>query len=402
MLDTTWFRKPATGVDMKKDKIAILSINGIGDTIMLTPMIRLLRCRCPRANIIVVVSTVGARQVLGASPYIDELISLGRTFSKYARNAKHLWSLRRRKLDVSITGFSSTSIENVFAGVICAKRRIVHVDPCRAKPPPSYRLQNVHVPMNLQQHTVLQNINLLAPLGIFPDKGESLDVEVRLTERDIAAGQRILEKHRICDEDLLIGMHPGSSQEKGMLHKRWPATSFAALGNRVLREYPFAKILLFGGPDEQTLRVGIADAMCHAPIIVSDRSLRTTAALIERCNVFVSNDSGLMHLATAMKTPTVGIFGPTDSTITAPRGSEDATIVQDLECRPCHPVLKLRTMKNFKLRCCYHEPFACLTQLDVSKVFERIKAILAKRHLTHLRSLERTKPTADRVSGADC
>jgi heptosyltransferase-2 len=231
--------------------------------------------------------------------------------------------------------------------------------------------------MTLDEHAVKQNLNLLKPLGICHENETTYQMKMWLTSADNAVSQQFFARHGITDDDTVIGFHPGSSNEWGMVYKRWPKKNFATLGDKIFREYPKAKILLFGGPDETELKSAIEHLMTPKPIIVSGTSLRETAALIKKCDAFISNDSGLMHVAAAMKTPTVGIFGPTNPRATAPYGNGHIVVAKDMACRPCWPILKLRK-NNFKPKCEQNPSYACLSQLPISKVLDAAKTLIQK------------------------
>jgi ADP-heptose:LPS heptosyltransferase len=229
--------------------------------------------------------------------------------------------------------------------------------------------------MALNEHAIHRNLNLLKPLHILHEGEGPLETKIWMTSEDIAASQQFLDDHEISVDDILVGIHAGSGDGWGMIHKRWPKEKYVSLGDRILSEVPAAKILLFGGSNEERLKAEIANLMSRRPIVVTNTSLRETAALIARCNVFVSNDSGLMHVASAVKTPTVGVFGPTDPLITAPYGKNHLVVAKDIECSPCWPADKLKRNK-FSPKCKHDPPYACLTRLSVSEVFEATRSLI--------------------------
>lgn len=358
---------------MKMDKLIILSIHGIGDAIMLTPMIQLLGEKSLAAKITVLTTLEGSKQVFETCPYVSEVIKVERrTLRNISSKYRLFFYLRRQRFDVCITAFTSNIVDNVFAGCIQARYRIGHSYPLKGIMGLSF-IQNVRVPMHLDKHAVRQNLNLLKPLQIkLPECEVAFETKMWLTSQDITVSQRFLHEHGITGEDMIIGFHPGSSDEWAMIYKRWPKEKFAVLGDSILHEYPNTRILIFGGPKEEGLKSEIKNLMARKPIIVSNTSLRETAALIKRCNVFISNDSGLMHVAAAMKTPTVAIFGPTNPVATAPYGNGHLIVAKDISCRPCWPI------KNYvnNPKCKRNSPYICLSQLPVSKVFEAAKTLI--------------------------
>ena len=131
-----------------------------------------------------------------------------------------------------------------------------------------------------------------------------------------------------------IGIHPGGN----WIYKLWDAQKYAQLAT-ILSEKFSAAILLFAGPDERELQAQVADMMHPSPILVKTRNLRHLAALIAACDVYIGNDTGPMHIAAAVDTPVVALFGSTNHHRSGPDG-EKHTVVQSglqLGCNPCHP-----------------------------------------------------------------
>jgi len=354
------------------EKILILSIPGIGNTIMITPMIKLIYERIPNAKIVVLVTLTGSKEILEICPFVDEVISVdGRMFHKVIDKLKVILNLRSRKFDVCITAFPANDIRyNILTWLIGAKCKIGHSYPTkRLRTLPN--LLDIRIPMSKSRHDIMQNLDLLKPLGISVDNND-IEMKIWVDSDDIDKAKQFFYEHKIVSDDIVIGMHPGSSEKRKMIYKRWPKEKFAALGENILKEYPKVKILLFGGPEEEMLKREIAIMMKEKPIIVSDMSMREVTVIIERCNLFISNDSGLMHVACAMKAPTVAIFGPTDPVATAPLGDGHIVVKNDLPCQPCWPI----ELYGNRPECKRNPPYSCLTNLPVEKVFEAARTLL--------------------------
>ena len=132
---------------------------------------------------------------------------------------------------------------------------------------------------------------------------------------------------------LRIGINPGADRPE----KRWSPENHAAVADR-LSEVPGAKIFVFGGPGEEHLAHRIEKAMNHPVTNLAGKlSLNELAYVISRLDLFVTNDSGPMHIATAVKTPVVALFGPEDPVYTRPYTSPDLyrIVHKDMSCRPC-------------------------------------------------------------------
>jgi heptosyltransferase-2 len=142
----------------------------------------------------------------------------------------------------------------------------------------------------------------------------------------------LLSSKGIEDRDLLVGLSPGAAYGPA---KRWPIERFAAIGDRAIKEWG-AKVVVIGTEKERELGDTLTSATQPGAFnFCGMTGLGDALALIKRCRLFVSNDSGLMHVAAALKVPTVAIFGSTDSVATGPRGENARIVKQDLECSPC-------------------------------------------------------------------
>jgi ADP-heptose:LPS heptosyltransferase len=168
----------------------------------------------------------------------------------------------------------------------------------------------------------------------------------------------------------LIGIHAGSSTFKGLETKRWPAQSFGELCQRMRTELGCQPVI-FGAPDEIRIKLHI-QSVCPEVFFAQGETIRHTAALIQRCSAFVSNDSALAHIASAMDVPVVMICGPTDPAEVGPYGQHGVALSAGLGCSPCFRVGR-RPM------CCTHsQPQACLKQISVERVFEAMQTMLGR------------------------
>jgi heptosyltransferase-2 len=206
------------------------------------------------------------------------------------------------------------------------------------------------------------------PLSVDTDNvDKSLSIYPEKDYEDFACGY--LAGLDIKNDDLLVGMHPGSSEKFGMINRRWPVRYFAKLADMIIDKKK-AKILVFGGPKEENLRNKLKE-LCknkNDVIIVSSLGIDQVASLIKKCNLFISNDSGLMHLAAIQDIRTVGIFGPADPRRTGPYGNKHMVIRKGLECSPCWSLENIG--RRFR---CIKGSMECLESLGVDEVFDIIQ-----------------------------
>ena len=176
------------------------------------------------------------------------------------------------------------------------------------------------VPNNTAQHETQRYLDVV----------RALDIEVVADEPEVfvdTAGSawvnNFLEKRKFDDGKPIVGLNPGAAT----LYRRWHPTNFAALGDRLHETYG-AHILITTGPQEGELADQIAQQMVYSPIIVSRATPMQLAALLQRCRLYISNDTGPMHLSTAVKTPTVALFGASNLTQWAPPWDKHAVLAR--------------------------------------------------------------------------
>ncbi len=182
-----------------------------------------------------------------------------------------------------------------------------------------------------ERHAVIRYLEVLSRHGV-GTMGAS--PRLQLTEAERAAARTFLAGAGVASERLLIGIHPGGNWD----YKLWCAEKYAQLATALSKEKGVS-ILLFAGPNERELQLQVADMMDVPASLVETEDLREVAALIAACDVYIGNDTGPMHIAAAVGTPVVALFGSTDHVRSGPYG-ENHIVVQsgiDLGCNPCHP-----------------------------------------------------------------
>ena len=181
------------------------------------------------------------------------------------------------------------------------------------------------------RHAVTRYLEVLQRHGV-----DTTDAHpnLQLTEAENTAAHRFLIDVGFTSKQLLIGIHPGGNWE----YKLWNAKNYAQVANTLVEKHN-AAILLFAGPNERALQNRVAEIMNIPPILVKTDNLRQLTALISACDVYIGNDTGPMHIAAAVGTPVVALFGSTNHIRSRPYGDRH-TVVQsgiNLGCNPCHP-----------------------------------------------------------------
>jgi heptosyltransferase-2 len=153
-----------------------------------------------------------------------------------------------------------------------------------------------------------------------------------VTDEEERESARVLEEAGIVAGDCLIGINPGATFGSA---KRWYPERFAAVADDLCRKWG-AKVVITGGPSERDIADEIAaSTKTRCLNLAGQTSVRGLMSLIKRCDFFITNDSGPMHIAAAFGVPLVAIFGPTDHTTTSPFSDRAVVVRQDAVCAPC-------------------------------------------------------------------
>jgi heptosyltransferase I len=296
---------------------------------MFEPVLQSLRERFPEAHLAVAVDADAPSRAIFEWPgLVDEVIPV-RGSSRLARAIAGL-RIARRDWDLCVVRFNGATHDLVVAAIFGRIRyRVGHVSGGRFGSKLDW-LFNLPVTMGDYDHEVDRYLALVEKLGHVPSRRAP---RLLVPNEDRAAAERTLRPLGLAFDRPWVAIQPGSSAHQQW--KRWPPEYWQVLA-RGLAAAGVAVIAL-GSEDER----GLLSEICQetgAINLAGACSLRVTAAVLERCELLVSTDSSLMHIAAAIGTPVVCIFGPTDRTRTRPYGTRHTLFVPD-QCRgnrePC-------------------------------------------------------------------
>ena len=278
-------------------KILILPLHGIGDVLMTTPALRRLK-EGLNVRITYLHMFETTRDILIGNPHVDENIHFPFFEARKIDCLRFLLGFRKR-FNYSLNFYPSNRRSyNIAALAVSSPVRIGHrylQDDLRELN--FIKTHSFKEDDNL--HCVEENLRLLEFLGVNSVEAGPLEVYLRPDEQGQA---RQWLKDRGLSGRLIIGIHPGSGLFKNNIERRWPADSFIRLIKRISSEFSEAAFLVFIGPEEKELK----DLLVSKPgdsdkiFFVEARLIREAASIIENCKIFISNDSGLMHLAAAL------------------------------------------------------------------------------------------------------
>lgn len=313
-------------------KVLVLPLYGIGDVLMSTPAVRNLKEQM-YVEITYLHMFKTTRDILLNNPYIKENIYF--PFLQSGKLAILRFMLQfRNRFDITINFYPSNRRDYNLAALLTASPVRIGHRYARMDLRELNFLKNRTVKESDGLHNVEEDLRLLDFCGVKEKKRYAM--EIHLAEEEKRFARQWLEERKI-DKKFLIGMHPGTSEFKNHGRKRWSQDSFAGLIDRICLEDEKKFILLFGGPEERPIRQEIISSSRQRQKICSVDSLpiRLAAAVMAECDLFVSNDSGPMHMAAASGVPTVAIFGPTNPVWLRPWGVRHRVVRAAPDCNPC-------------------------------------------------------------------
>ncbi len=352
-----YFRKILRG---KIDCVLLSRLRFMGDVILTTALIRALKKGLPGTRLLFMAEPPFV-SLLENNPYVDERIAFDRKYfdglppvKSLVEQARFFKYLRSQKCDVAVDllGLPRTALQLYLSGA-----------PVRIGGDYRYRKHlYTHIfPVSRQYWRTAIDfyLNVLKFFDL-PADGTRTEVFLRESERAWAAGY--LETHGFDLSRPIVGLHPGGTWPA----KLWPWERFAELAIRLAGELK-VQVFLTGGPKDQEILDKVKEKAGEAAFRGELLDLRQLAAVLSKFSVFVSNDCGPMHLAPAVGTPTIGIFGPGEPDIWFPYSESDGhrLIYKKAPCSPCH--------KDF----CPIDHI-CMTSISVDEVFEAVKVNLAK------------------------
>jgi heptosyltransferase-2 len=344
-------------------RVVVRGANWVGDAVLTVPALRELRRVLPAARI-TLATRAWAEGIFEGADFIDDLLIVGGE----ARGASAVWDeareWRARRFDLAVL-FPNAFAPALVAALARVPARVGYATEGRglllthALPVPEWRGQ---------RHEVFYYLNVVAKLKRLLAGSSSVEVgeprvslEVSERRRELARG--LLREHGADFERPLVALCPGSTNSRA---KRWPAERFAVLAD-LLAERACADILLVGASAELEVSEEVARLMRSRPFVLTGKTeLAQTAALLAVADLLVTNDTGPAHVAAAVGTPVVVIFGPTNPVTTRPFSAHAVVVRRPPDCAPC------------MLRDCPID-HRCMTAITAEEVFASAAAALAAR-----------------------
>jgi heptosyltransferase-2 len=319
--------KETVKLDLDRAKrVLIRGVNWVGDTILTYPAVQNLKALLPQSHIAILVPE-DLVDLWKTFPYIDEVLSFTKKkgFGSPSGDVRLGLSLKKRNFDLALIlprSFRSAWL----AWQARIPVRIGYEDEGRS-------LFLTHgIPRTedlLHIHRIHYYQRLIEPLG--PSQGAP-SPRIFLREEDRRWAEEKLGTLGLLDGRPLIGMNPGATYG---LAKCWRPIRFGELGKRFFERWK-ASVLLFGKGGEGPITEEVLGYLGEGGIDLSGKTrLLQLAAILERCQLLVTNDTGTMHVAAAVGTPVVALFGSTDPITTRPWGDGHVVVRKEVSCSPC-------------------------------------------------------------------
>ena len=269
-------------------RILILRMGPLGETLLTTPVIRALRGRFPEAYIAYMVAP-GREGLVSENPNIDEVITYSVSIPKL------IYGMAKRSFQMVV--ILQPTFRLVLHTFIARIPFRIGFETNSGKG----RLLHVSVPNNINQHETARYLDVVRGIGIEPDSEEP-EMFVNAAAQEWA--DDFLAETGISADRPLIGLNPGSGSES----RRWSKVGFAEVGDQLHQKYS-AQIFITAGDAEGALPHEVAGLMSCSPIIITGITPLQLGAILQKCRLYISNDTGPMHMSTAVRTPTIALFG---------------------------------------------------------------------------------------------
>jgi heptosyltransferase-1 len=345
--------------------ILIVKLSAIGDVIHTLPALNAIRGAYPDARITWLVEETAYDLIKGHSALDRVLVSkrkhwLKKLSSPSSLNAikdifKFIRELRDTRYDL-ILDFQALLKSGILIALARGKRKVgfgrglEHMEY-------SYMFLNERIPaVSMEHHALSRGILMLNALGI---PTPVIEYKLPVSDLDRLKLDDLLRLHGVVNPRRFVAINPVAKWES----KLWSNRKFAQLADRIVAQYDVEVVFTGSFEDRRTICKIKADMEALAVNLAGETTLKTLAALYAKADAVVSTDTGPMHLAVAMETPVVALFGPTAPWRTGPFGSGHQIVTADQACAPC-----------FKRHC---KTCDCMALISVDQVFDAISKTIS-------------------------
>jgi ADP-heptose:LPS heptosyltransferase len=358
--------EPLAALPNDPREILVMALCPIGDTLFLTPALALLRRRFPDARVTAVVSSKN-EGILTGNPDVDRLLLAPERgpSPEAVRFARGVRRVSQERPDLIINFSAAGAVVSTLAGLRAPRLGL--------QTPPFWALTGARDQEYRDRHAIDQYFKVIEPLVPAPLAIEECVPRFYLTPEDRREARDLLRIAGARPGDTIISLHVGGDGFHG--RKRWAPERFARVANELIKRYDARVFLIGGAADIPMSRETAARIDGPVRLLAGKTSLKVTGALIEASSLFIGNDSSPLHIAAAVGTPGIGIYGPSDwmefQPVARP-GYHGRLLHSDLPCAPCFRFVGAAPL--WQINTCYS--YACLKAIDSRQVLEAAVELL--------------------------
>jgi ADP-heptose:LPS heptosyltransferase len=333
---------------LEADKILVIQLRQIGDVLLTTPVLRVLRKYYPKSHIAFLTEKASA-PLLVDNPCLDQVIIRNRQ-SSWREELALIRQIHQQRYDLVLDFF-----RNPRSGWITffsdARHRVASYHPLR-----TFFYTITPKIQSGEGYAVLDKLALLKAIGL---EGDLTPPHLEVPEDAKVYIKKFLSAQEISERDSIITISPTGRRE----HRKWTPEGYARLADRLTETYN-ARVIFLWGPGEKNEVSAILEKCSHSHILACPTDLLQMAALLDRSRLHIGNDSAPRHIAAAMGTPTLTIIGPTNEVHWTYPSPIHRVVYEPIFCRPCE-----------KKTCAYQ--MECMKDLAVEKV-EKVSRYLLR------------------------
>lgn len=326
------YRKMEKDLPCSPKRILMVKTHAIGDAILVTPAIRALRNRYPGSEIVLLTGRQ-PEEIIDGNKDINEILSFDESalFNLNLLKIIKLIKMVRKEHFIMSFIFHYSSLMHLLVLAFGIPYRIGF-----DKDGTGFSLTHKLPWDNKGEHwTADVSLDLARFVGA---NTEDKSLKIEISKRDMGFADNLLRDYKICSDDILIGIFPGGGKNPRdiVYQKRWGIEKYATIIDILSARYG-AKIIIFGSPNDKKVVSKLINISKTSVINTSGKvNLKQLSALIKKCSLLITNDSAPLHIAVAVDTPTVSLFGPSRARAIVEENEKHIPIQSTYPCSPCY------------------------------------------------------------------
>lgn len=327
--------------------ILVIALKRGGDTILSIPTYRAIKESLPNSRITVFANTY-IKEILDRIEYIDNIVVFENEMS-FSQKAGIVKKLSRNQFDLAVDLTCDYTFEGALWTYLSGAAYRVGYNTRRR----GFLFNRAVKHERKSIHVIDEILDIVKTISL---DTQDKSLEISAYKEALETTRQFLRERNVKDEDLLIGIHAGGYYPT----QRWSGKRFADVADKVIEKYK-ARVILMGGPKDEGLISQIEKNMTNKPLIFLNQPIRNLLAILQLCHLLICNNSGPLHMATALGTPTVSTMGPTIPERWWPHGQGHVVIRKNLPCMPCNEGH------------CRLKTFDCIRLITIEEVFKAVE-----------------------------